>query len=84
MIKGSDYDNIAKAYTDMLNDVLIYDDMMIYKGSLTKKYAILPKVEIELTYYKYHDSETLYESLMNSRVIKEYIEKEKIKIEKIM
>lgn len=72
--RDPDYDNIAKAYTDMLNKTVIIDDKIFYKGTQTKFYAILPKVEIIVTSQEKHDSETLYEILVKTKMMNELIE----------
>jgi Holliday junction resolvase RusA-like endonuclease len=75
VFRDPDYDNIAKAYTDMLNNTVIFDDKIFYKGVVNKYYAILPKVEIIVSYQEKHDSETLFENLGNTKMIKELVDK---------
>ena len=79
--KDPDYDNIGKAYTDMLNSTLIIDDKIFYKGTINKYYAILPKVEIIVSYQEKHDSESIFEGLQKTKRIKDLLEQNLITLE---
>lgn len=72
VLQDPDYDNIGKAYTDMLNSTIIIDDRIFYKGTITKLYHIIPKVVIKVTYQESHDSITLYEKISSNKSIIEY------------
>lgn len=52
-----DWDNLAKTYCDMINDVIIADDKNIIEGSLKKYYSIKPRIEITLQYANDFDSD---------------------------
>lgn len=51
-----DFDNVAKTYADMIQKHLIYDDALIYKGIIEKRYSIKPRVEITIRYMETFDS----------------------------
>ena len=51
-----DWDNVAKAYCDMIQGFLIYDDSLIVEGSSEKFYSIKPRIEIELSWMDDYDS----------------------------
>ena len=51
-----DWDNVAKAYCDMIIGFLIYDDSQIIEGSSSKYYSSKPRIEIELEYMEDYDS----------------------------
>ena len=51
-----DWDNLGKAYCDMIQDYLIYDDSLIVKGTSEKFYSIKPRIEIEISYMDDFDS----------------------------
>jgi Holliday junction resolvase RusA-like endonuclease len=51
-----DWDNVAKAYCDMIIGYLIYDDSQIIEGSSSKYYSSKPRIEIELEYMEDYDS----------------------------
>ena len=55
-IGNGDWDNLAKTYCDMLQDILIYNDNIIASGSVDKYYSIKPKVHIVLNYQTDYDS----------------------------
>lgn len=52
-----DWDNIAKAYCDMVQDLLIYDDSLIIKGVSEKFYSVKPRIEITISYMEDYDSQ---------------------------
>ena len=52
-----DWDNIGKAYCDMIQDLLIYDDSLIIEGTSKKYYSVKPRIEITLSYMEDYDSE---------------------------
>lgn len=79
--RDPDYDNIGKAYTDMLNSTVVLDDRIFYKGVINKKYAILPRVDIIVKYQEKHDSIVIYESLLTTKVVKQLISENLITLE---
>lgn len=52
-----DWDNVAKAYCDMIQDYLLYDDCLIIDGRLRKRYSFKPRIEIELKWLEDYDLE---------------------------
>lgn len=55
-ISKPDWDNIGKAYCDMIQGFLIYDDSLIIKGMSEKFYSIKPRIEITISYMEDFDS----------------------------
>lgn len=55
-ISMPDFDNLAKTYTDMIKDILLYDDRLIIKGTTEKSYSLKPRIEVNIKYMKTHDS----------------------------
>ena len=55
-ISKPDWDNVAKAYCDMIIGYLIYDDSQIIEGSSSKFYSSKPRIEIEIEYMDDYDS----------------------------
>lgn len=49
-ITKPDFDNVAKTYTDVLQDLLIINDNIINPGSVKKYYSIKPRVKIRIRY----------------------------------
>lgn len=68
-ISKPDFDNLAKTYTDMMKDSLIYDDALIIDGRIKKYYSIKPRIEIKIEYMEEIDS------LFNKRKIDSYLNK---------
>lgn len=60
-----DFDNLAKTYTDMLKGVLLYDDRLVYKGIIEKRYSIKPRIEVNLHFMEQHDSNYNYKKIMH-------------------
>lgn len=52
-----DWDNVGKAYCDMIQDVLINDDSLIIEGTSKKFYSVKPRIEVTLQYMEDYDSE---------------------------
>lgn len=52
-----DWDNVGKAYCDMIQDILLYDDSLIIDGESKKRYSSKPRIEITLKYMEDYDSE---------------------------
>ena len=52
-----DWDNIAKAYCDMIQGLLLYDDSLIIEGVSKKFYSVKPRIEIYIEYMNDYDSE---------------------------
>ena len=55
-ISKPDWDNLGKTYSDMVQQRLILDDAIIYKGCVEKRYSVRPRIEITIKYYTKHDS----------------------------
>jgi Holliday junction resolvase RusA-like endonuclease len=68
-ISKPDWDNLGKAYSDMVNDILIYDDALIIEGTSKKFYSIKPRVEIDIEYMDGYDSN--YNQRKYNKIIKE-------------
>lgn len=51
-----DWDNVAKAYCDMCQGFLIYDDSLIVEGVSKKYYSVKPRIEISIEYMVDYDS----------------------------
>lgn len=56
-ISKPDWDNVGKAYCDMIQDLLIYDDSLIVEGVSKKFYSIKPRIEITISYMEKYDSQ---------------------------
>lgn len=50
-----DWDNLAKAYCDMIQDTLIYDDSLVVEGISQKRYSVKPRIEVTLYYMADYD-----------------------------
>lgn len=55
-ISKPDWDNVAKAYCDMIQDTLLLDDALIIEGTSKKFYSVKPRIEIEISYMEDFDS----------------------------
>lgn len=50
-----DWDNVAKAYCDMVQGILLYDDSLVVEGVSKKRYSFKPRIEITLKYMEDYD-----------------------------
>lgn len=55
-ISKPDWDNVAKAYCDMCQGYLLYDDSLIIEGVSKKFYSVKPRIEIKIEYMEEFDS----------------------------
>ena len=55
-ISKPDWDNVAKAYCDMIQGLLLYDDSLIIEGISKKFYSVKPRIEIKISYMEDFDS----------------------------
>lgn len=55
-VSKPDWDNLGKAYCDMLQDVILYDDSLVIEGISRKLYSIKPRIEITVSYMEDYDS----------------------------
>jgi Holliday junction resolvase RusA-like endonuclease len=62
-----DFDNLAKTYTDMLQDNLLLNDNIITMGTVEKYYSLKPRVEIELEYATTFDCDYNRKRTLNSK-----------------
>lgn len=54
-LNSPDWDNIGKAYCDMVQSTLVSNDSIVCKGSVEKFYSCLPRVEVTLAYMSKYD-----------------------------
>lgn len=60
-----DWDNIGKKYSDMYNSRVWLDDSLVIKGTVSKYYSILPRVEIKLRYLNMLYNRYQYKSIVD-------------------
>jgi Holliday junction resolvase RusA-like endonuclease len=68
-ISKPDWDNLGKAYCDMIQGILLYDDSLVIKGVSEKYYSIKPRIEIDIYYMEDYDS-----SFNKSKIIKKGVD----------
>jgi Holliday junction resolvase RusA-like endonuclease len=54
-ISKPDWDNVGKAYSDMIQGTLLFDDSLIVEGISKKFYSVKPRIEIHIEYMEEHD-----------------------------
>lgn len=69
----SDWDNLAKTYTDCLQDILLLNDNIINPGHVYKYFSIKPRIEIDIRYQTDHDSKYNQNKTENTKKFKSYI-----------
>lgn len=68
-----DWDNIGKCYPDMMQDILILNDDLIYSGTVNKFYNLFPRVVVTFSYQDKHDSKYIFNKIKNRKRVKELI-----------
>jgi Holliday junction resolvase RusA-like endonuclease len=72
-----DFDNMIKAYTDMMIEQIILDDDLIYKARIEKFFSFLPRVELKIYYEDSFASKYIYDRIRHRESFKrlqEYIQ----------
>lgn len=73
-IGSGDWDNLAKTYCDMIQDILIYNDNIIASGSVEKFYSLKPKVLVKIRYQSDFDCKYNKRKVLDSKSYKKLIE----------
>lgn len=73
-VSTSDWDNLAKTYTDCLQNILLLNDNIINPGHVYKFYSIKPRIEIEIRYQLNHDCKFNQRKTENSSSYKKLID----------
>ena len=56
-ISKPDWDNLAKAYCDMIQGTILFDDSLVVDGVSKKRYSVKPRIEITISYMDDYDSQ---------------------------
>ena len=62
-ISTPDWDNIGKTYSDMIQDIVLFNDSLIVDGISRKYYSVKPRVEIIIRYMAEYDSDFNYKKM---------------------
>jgi len=74
----SDWDNLAKTYTDCLQGILLLNDNQINPGGVVKYFSIRPRVEIDIAYQESFDSRYNERKVTNTKGFNELLNSGKI------
>ena len=74
-----DFDNVLKAYSDMLLTNLILDDDIVSSCRFDKYFSLKPRVELEIIYTNGYSSEYTYKTIKSRKTFKRL--KDKIGVE---
>lgn len=58
-----DFDNVLKAYCDMIQSIIIMDDDIVSSSSFNKFFSLKPRVELEIVYTNGFASEYAYKTI---------------------
>jgi len=75
-ISKPDFDNVAKTYSDALQDILLVNDNIINPGRVMKYYSIKPRVVIKLRYQTDFDCEFNKRKIFESKGYQDLINNE--------
>jgi Holliday junction resolvase RusA-like endonuclease len=56
-VSKPDWDNLAKAYCDMIQGSILFDDSLVIEGTSKKFYSVKPRIEITVSYMEDFDSQ---------------------------
>ena len=65
-----DFDNVLKAYCDMIQQHIILDDDIVSSVSFDKYYSLKPRVELSIIYTNGYASEYTYKTIKNRKSYK--------------
>lgn len=65
-----DFDNILKAYCDMIQEHIILDDDIVSSSSFDKYFSLKPRVELSIIYTNGYASEYTYKTIKNRKSFK--------------
>lgn len=74
-----DFDNVLKAYSDMLLKNIILDDDIVSSSTFDKYFSLKPRVELEIIYINGYASEYTYKTIKSRKTfkdLKDHIESE--------
>lgn len=66
-----DFDNILKAYVDMIRETLIIDDDIVSESYFKKYYSLKPRVVLTITYTNGYVSEHTYKKITSRKSFKD-------------
>lgn len=72
-ISKPDFDNVAKTYSDAIQDALLVNDNIINPGSVKKYYSIKPRVIIKIRYQTGYDCPFNEKKIIESKGYQELI-----------
>lgn len=72
-IQDPDWDNLGKAYSDMLQGILLINDNIIQVGTVEKYFSVKPRVELFLEYQDGFDCKFNKRKMENSTAYKKLI-----------
>jgi Holliday junction resolvase RusA-like endonuclease len=54
-INAPDWDNLGKTYSDMVQEVLVSNDSLVFRGCVQKFYSVLPRIEVTVRFMRQYD-----------------------------
>ena len=73
-----DWDNLGKAYCDMIQKNLLLNDSLIWKGLSEKYYSIKPRIELSITYSLAYDCKYNRRKIESSKFYNDMDESKKL------
>jgi Holliday junction resolvase RusA-like endonuclease len=70
-VSEPDWDNLGKAYCDMVQSVLVSNDSIVYRGSVMKHYSVLPRIEVTIRFMTSYDCKYNKRKIENRKSFKE-------------
>lgn len=70
-VNAPDWDNLGKNYCDMVQDVLVSNDSLVFRGCVEKFYSVLPRIEVTIRFMKSYDCKYNKRTIENRKSFKE-------------
>ena len=75
-----DFDNVLKAYCDMIKNHIILDDDLVSSSRFDKYFSLKPRVDLSITYTNGYASEYTYKKIKSRKTFEEQSDRIKAKL----
>lgn len=82
-VSRPDFDNLSKAYSDMLTGIFTIDDDIFYRAVINKYYSVVPRVELRVSFLAANESDYIYRKLKSRKCVRDGISAGRIELRRL-
>lgn len=82
-ISRPDFDNLSKAYSDMLTGLFTIDDDIFCSAVINKYYSVIPRVELSISSLAANESDYIYKKLKSRKCVRDGIAAGRIELRRL-